>query len=89
VNASLLTVRVTPRAAHDAIAVTPAGAISVRVTAPPTGGRANDAVCRLLAKRLGVAPSRVTIARGAGSRTKTIRLDGLETGEALRRLAEA
>jgi uncharacterized protein YggU (UPF0235/DUF167 family) len=41
--------------------------------------RARDrAVCRLLAKRLSVAPSRVTIVRGAHSREKVIEVDGLD-----------
>jgi uncharacterized protein len=53
----------------------------VRVTAPQEGGKANGAVCRLIAKAIGVAPSRVTVARGAGSRQKVLRIEGLEPAE--------
>jgi uncharacterized protein YggU (UPF0235/DUF167 family) len=41
-------------------------------------GRANDAVRRLLAKRLGIAPSRVSVVRGASGRDKLIEIDGME-----------
>jgi uncharacterized protein (TIGR00251 family) len=51
------------------------GRLVVRVTAPPAEGKANEAVRRLIAKRLGVAKSRVTIVRGARSRDKTIRIE--------------
>jgi uncharacterized protein YggU (UPF0235/DUF167 family) len=44
------------------------------------------AVCRLIAKALGVAPSRVSILRGTGSREKVLRIEGVETAR-LTRLA--
>jgi uncharacterized protein len=67
-----IVVRVTTRAAAEEIVARGDGAVLVRVTAPPADGRANAAVCRLLAKRLGVGVSRVSIVRGAKSREKTI-----------------
>ena len=51
---------------------------AARVTAPPVVGRANDALCRLIADRAGVAPSRVSIVRGAKSRDKVVRVEGLD-----------
>ena len=51
----------------------------IRVTAPPVDGRANEALCRLVAKRAGVAPSRVTVVRGHTAREKTLDVDGIET----------
>jgi uncharacterized protein (TIGR00251 family) len=50
----------------------------VRVTAPAVDGRANQAVRRLLAKRLGVATSRVVIVRGERSRDKVIEVEGTD-----------
>jgi uncharacterized protein (TIGR00251 family) len=79
-----IAVRVQPRAARDEIAGERDGALLVRVTAPPVDGKANDAVCKLLAKRLGVARSRVAVVRGASSRDKLIEMEGVEA-EALRR----
>ena len=50
----------------------------VHVAASAHEGRANRALCRLLAKRLGIAPSRVAIVRGQRAREKLIELDGIE-----------
>ena len=50
----------------------------IRVTAPPVDGKANDALCRLIAKKAGVAPSRVTLIRGHTARDKVVRVEGLE-----------
>ena len=55
----------------------------IRVTAPPVDGRANEALCRLIAKRAGVAPSRVTVIRGHTARDKVLRVEGVD-GAALR-----
>lgn len=79
-----IVVRVQPRAREDEIAGERNGALVVRVTAPPVEGRANDAARKLLARRLGVAPSRVSVVRGASSRDKLIEVDGMDA-EALRR----
>jgi uncharacterized protein len=74
----LIRVRVLPRARHDELAGERDGALLVRVTAPPMDGRANEAVRRLIARSLDVAPSRVAVARGARSRTKVIEVAGLD-----------
>lgn len=67
--------RVVPRAGRDAIEMTDEGKLQVRVTAPPEDGKANKAVQKLLAKSLGVAPSRLELLRGATSRDKVFKLD--------------
>jgi uncharacterized protein (TIGR00251 family) len=54
------------------------GSIVALVTAPAHEGRANKALCRLVAKRLRTAPSNVAIVRGARSREKLIRVDGMD-----------
>jgi uncharacterized protein YggU (UPF0235/DUF167 family) len=74
---SLLSVRLTPRAARERLAAGPDGDYVAHVTAPPVDGAANDALRRLLAKAAGVAPSRVTIVRGQRSRRKVVRVDGV------------
>jgi uncharacterized protein len=85
-RAATISVRVLPRAARDEIGGERAGALLVRLTAPPVEGRANVALCRLLAKRLGVAADRVSVVRGHRSRDKVVRVDGLLEAEARRRL---
>ena len=76
--------RVQPRARREEIAGERDGALVVRVTAPPVDGRANDAVRKLLAKRLGIAPGRVSLVRGATARDKLVEIDGMEA-DAVRR----
>ena len=76
-----LTIKATPRAAKAGIAgiaMDAAGEawLAVKVTAPPDGGRANEAVLRLLAKALGVPASACHVAAGASSRWKRVRVAG-------------
>ncbi len=54
------------------------GRIVVSLTAPPVGGRGNQALRKLIAKRLGVARGRVEVVRGAASRDKLVRVSGLD-----------
>ena len=79
-----LHVRVQPRAKRDEVVGERGGVLVVRVTAPPVDGRATAAVCALVAKRVGVAKSAVSVVRGAGSRDKLLRIEGLRS-DALRR----
>jgi uncharacterized protein YggU (UPF0235/DUF167 family) len=58
-----------------------AGAVLIRVTAPPVDGKANDALCRLVAKAAGVAPSRVTVVRGHTARDKVLDVEGVGARE--------
>lgn len=81
-----LAIRVQPRARRTEIAGERAGAVLIRVSAPPVDGRANEAVCRLIAQRLGVARSAVQIVRGDGTRDKLVRIAGLSADEARRTL---
>jgi uncharacterized protein len=82
-----IAVRVQPRAKRNAIAGGRDGVLLVRVTAPPVEGKANDAVRKLLAKRLGIAPGRVSIVRGGSARDKIVEIDGMETEAACRTLS--
>ena len=78
--------RVQPRARRDEIVGERAGAVLVRVTAPPVEGKANAALCRLLAKQLGLPRGKVAIVRGGSARDKLVEIDGLETEEVRRKL---
>jgi uncharacterized protein (TIGR00251 family) len=79
-------VRLQPRAARNEIAGERDGALVVRLTAPPVDNRANEALCRLLAKELGVARTRVSLLKGVRSRDKVVEVEGLEQGEIERAL---
>lgn len=63
-------VRVTPKAAYNAV-LRQGDGIKVMVTTVPEGGKATADVAALLARALGVAPSQITLLRGATSRDKT------------------
>jgi uncharacterized protein (TIGR00251 family) len=73
-----ITVRLQARARCDELVGIHDGVLLARVSAPPIDGRANEALCRLIARRVGVAASRVTIVRGQRSREKLVRVEGLE-----------
>jgi uncharacterized protein (TIGR00251 family) len=79
-------VRLQPRAKRDEIVGEREGVLVVRVTAPPIEGRANDALCALIARRARVGRTRVEIVRGASSRDKVVRVEGLATDELRRAL---
>jgi len=82
------TVRVQPRASHDAIEGESQGALKVRLTAPPLEDRANEACRRILAEHLNIPVSAVRILSGERSRTKRIEVRGV-TADQVRRLAKA
>jgi uncharacterized protein YggU (UPF0235/DUF167 family) len=77
-------VRVTPRASANSVGGERDGALIVRVTAAPAEGAANDAVVRLVARALGIAPSALRIERGATSRTKVLSVPVATEGAVLR-----
>jgi hypothetical protein len=61
----------------------------MRVAAPPEGGRANEAVVRLLADTLSVPRDAVTLVSGHGGRDKIVELVGLGPSQIEKRLASA
>lgn len=66
-----LAVKVTPGAREESVTLTET-AVLVKVRAPADKGAANDAVIQVVARALGLAPSRVTLLRGATSREKLL-----------------
>ncbi len=66
--------RVKPRARHAGLWRDAAGQLHVAVTSAPEKGRANEEVRRILAKALGVAPTRLLLECGSKSRVKRFRL---------------
>ena len=84
-----LQLRVSPGAAHTEVVGRHGGAWKVRVAAPPEGGRANDAVLRLLADATGVPRTHVEIVAGHAARDKVVALAGIDAAELDRRLTSA
>ena len=66
-----LAVKVTPGAREESVTITDA-AVLVKVRAPADKGAANAAVLAVVARALGLAPTRVRLLRGATSREKVL-----------------
>jgi hypothetical protein len=61
----------------------------IRVTVAPEGGKANDAVTRLLADALGLPRGDVEIVSGHTARDKVVAVAGIDADETERRLTGA
>jgi uncharacterized protein (TIGR00251 family) len=77
----LLPVRAQPGARKNSILGEQAGALKVAVTAPPEGGRANQALTEALREALGLKRSQVELVGGAKSRQKSFLIRGLGPAE--------
>ena len=84
-----LRLRVSPGAARARIVGRHGDAWKVRVAAAPRGGRANEAVVRLLADTLAVPREAVTLVSGHGGRDKIVELNGIGPSQIERRLTSA
>ncbi len=72
-----LRVKVIPRSAKsEIVGELEDGTLKVKIAAAPEKGKANEALCTLLAEHYGVPKSGVVILSGHGSPRKLIRLRG-------------
>ena len=83
----VIAVRVVPGAGRSHVAGMRGDELHVRVSAPPVEGRANDEVCAVLAKALGVRRRQVEVRSGHRSRSKTLLVDGIDVSTARALLA--
>ena len=74
-NALYIRIKVVPGASRDAISGILGDRLKVKTSAPPEDGKANKAICKLLAKSLGIKPAQVNVHRGHTNPEKTIRID--------------
>ncbi len=81
-------IKVQPKAGRNSVEVD-GDRITAWVTAAPEGGKANDAVVALLAKRLKVAKRRVHIVRGHKARDKRLLIEDMTVSEVFARLSES
>jgi uncharacterized protein (TIGR00251 family) len=77
-----------PRASRTEISGIQGEEIKMRVTSPPVDDAANILCIEYLARRLGVAKSKVSIVAGSKSRHKTIKITGV-TREAVLALVQS
>jgi uncharacterized protein len=86
VEACEIAVRLQPRARGDEIVGEREGRLVVRVAAPPVEGRANEALCRLIARRARVGRRSVSVQSGERAREKRVRVEGISLAELRRAL---
>src|SRR5688572_27305737 len=70
----LLWIKAVPGASRDQISGVLGDRLKVRISVPPEGGRANAAICELIADALNIKSRQVTIESGASSAEKAIRI---------------
>ena len=78
-----LDIRVIPRAGRSGFGGLRDGALLVRLAAAPVDGAANDELIALLAKTLRIPKRDITIVSGERSRSKRIRIAGIDRDQAL------
>ncbi len=76
----LLRVHVQPRAGRTGVVGRHGDALKLRVAAPPVDDKANAAVLALVAATAGVPASAVTLVSGGRSRSKRVRITGVDPG---------
>ena len=76
-----------PRAGRSGFAGLREGALLVKLAAAPVDGAANDELIALLAKTLKSPKRDISLVSGERSRTKRIRIAGMDRDEAIARLA--
>lgn len=75
-DSCLLFIKAVPGARRDEIAGPLGDRLKVRVSAPAEDGRANKAICALLAAAVGVRAGAVAVVRGHTSPEKSLRIRG-------------
>ena len=78
-----LHLKVVPGASRSKIAGLLGDRVKVLVAAPPEDGKANKAICQLLAKNFSLPKRDVTVVRGTTNPLKTVQLEGLSVEKAL------
>lgn len=73
-NAVVFRVQVVPRASRSEIVGEHNGSLRVRIAAPPVDGAANEELIAVLAKRVKVPKSAVSITSGQSARLKQVRI---------------
>jgi uncharacterized protein (TIGR00251 family) len=84
----VLALHIQPGAKKTELAGLHGEALKIRLAAPPVDGKANAALLAFLAKACGVSKSAVELVSGETSRSKRVRIRGVDAAD-LERLAGA
>ena len=84
----LIPIKARPGGKRNEIDGVHAGMLKVEVTAAPEKGKANEAICKLIAAELSIGRSNVQVVRGATASMKMIAVSGLSESDLLEKVAE-
>ncbi len=86
---AVVPVRAQPGARFNGLIGEHDGALRVAVSAAPEGGKANEAIIRVLADELNLRKSQISLISGTTSKVKAFRVEGLEAVDLLARIESA
>ena len=84
----LIWIKAVPGASRNEITGVIGDRLKVRISAPPEGGKANKAICEIVAKALGVKTQYVTIEKGQTKLEKLLCVSGVNVQMVRSRLAK-
>ncbi len=85
----LIDLKVIPNAKRNQIAGTLGQRLKIKVSSPPEAGKANLAVCKLIARQLKIKNTQVVLIAGQSSPEKTVEIRGLTSQEIRHRIGSA
>jgi len=86
-NKAKISLRVYPSANRSEVVGFRDGVLQVKVSAPPTKGKANRELIALLSQLLEVGKGSVSIIKGHTIRNKVVAIDGLSREEVMKRFS--
>jgi len=86
-NEVKISLRVYPNASRNEVVGFANGILRVKVSAPPSKGKANRELITFLSRLLGVGKGSVNIIKGHTTRNKVVAVDGLSQEEVMKQLS--
>jgi len=80
---TVLNLSVIPKSSQSKISLDQDGKVKVYLNSPPEKGKANQECLKLLAKKLGISKSKITLIKGIKTRQKKILISGLKLDQVL------
>jgi uncharacterized protein (TIGR00251 family) len=74
---TIIACKVKPNAHKDSIEGVEGDYLKIKLASPPVEGKANEALIKLIAKRLDVAKSRISLSHGEKARIKTLMIQNM------------
>jgi hypothetical protein len=87
-DGAVIAVKVVPGASRSQVVGRLGAALKVKVAAPPEAGKANKAVCELLAAVLGISAKSTSVESGHSNPNKRIAVKGMTAAQVLDALQE-